>query len=122
MASTRKGTCRSEYCIEQSANVRELAYMLYPHSCVGRPVQPRLPCVGITPSRMSKDQLCSNSVDVESRLKGLGTGNMVAKPAIVVPQLSGVAPVAFFERMAMPAPALGGVKGLPAQRPFPIPQ
>ena len=122
MASTRRATCRAEHCIEQRENKQELAYRLYHHSSLGRPVQPRLPCAGVTPSRMAKDQLCSNSVDVESRLKGLGTGNMLEKDKVVLPELNGLAPVAFFERMAMPRPALGGVVALPPQRPFPVPQ
>lgn len=122
MASTRKPLCRAEFCLDQLENHQELAYQLYHHSARGRPANPGLPCLGITPSRMSRDQLCNNSTDVESRLMGLGTGNMMRPDQITIPELKGIAPVAFFDRIQLQRPALGGVPSQPHQRPFPIPQ
>ena len=119
MASTRnKNTC-SNYCLEQRITTQSLNYLEYRNGASGAAYAPALPCIGIRPSQLPRDILSRNSVDIESALFGINSTNLVETQPPVVPQLTTLPEISFFERMKliMPDPLI--IEQF--QRPFPVP-
>ena len=96
MASTKNRNTESDYKLEQLQNTNHLENNLYVN--YGRPTSECYPEVGYTPSKLSRDALCNNSVDVESTLRGIGLSNMVNPCTPTNPSLRNLDFKAFFDR------------------------
>jgi hypothetical protein len=119
MASTRnKNTC-SNYCLEQRITTQSLHYLEYRNGASGAAYNPAMPCMGITPSQMPREIFSRNSIDIESALFGINSTNLVETQKPVVPQLTTLPEISFFERMQLVMPDPLVVEKL--QRPFPVP-
>lgn len=104
MASTRNKNLNNNYCYERNYIRQQSDFLLYSHSSSGRPYYPpMIPTGGMCPpSHMSRDDWTTNSIDVETMLKGINANNLVNPIASSIhykpqdktpPQL-----LAFFER------------------------
>ena len=60
MASTRNKNTPSDYCLQQKAYGSSLQHNMYENSYAGKPYETAIPCLGITPSYMSRDTLSIN--------------------------------------------------------------
>ena len=74
MTSTRNRNTQSDYKLEQLQNTNHLENNLYIN--YGRPTTECFPEL-YNPSKLSRDALANNSVDIESTLRGIGGSNMV---------------------------------------------
>lgn len=105
MTSTRNRNSESDYKLEQLQNTNHIQNNLYVN--YGRPTSECYPEVGYTPSKLSRDALCNNSVDIESTLRGIGASNMVNPCTPPTPSLRNIDFKPFFDRpkaVVMPYP------------------
>ena len=119
MASTRNNNTPENYKLQQRSYNCSYKWIDYQHSSYGPAYRPAIPCLGITPSHMSRDTLSYNPVDIESYLRGTGSTNLVNPETPVVPEFKNVDNVSFFERIPLFIPQPLVV--LDKQRPFPVP-
>ena len=105
MASTKNRNTESDYKLEQLLNTNHLENNLYVN--YGRPTTECFPEIGYTPSKLSRDALANNPVDIESTLRGIGSTNMVNACTPPTPSLRNLDFKAFFDRtqaVVMPYP------------------
>ena len=105
MASTRNRNTESDYKLEQLQNTNHLENNLYIN--YGRPNNECFPEVGYTPSKLSRDALANNPVDIESTLRGIGASNLVKPCETPTPSLRTLPYKQFFDRqqaVIMPYP------------------
>jgi len=108
MASTKNRNTQSDYKLEQLQNTNHLENNLYLHSASGRPNSECFPEL-YNPSKLSRDALCNNAIDVESTLRGIGASNMVNACTPPTPSLRNLDFKAFFDRqqaVVMPYPLI----------------
>ena len=99
MSSTRNNNMRTEYTLQQRGYYNVLERNMYKHSTYGNPVNPGLPLAGSAPpSHMSRCVLSKNSIDIESKLFGIGSSNLVKTPEKVAPRLNKLKDIQFFKR------------------------
>ena len=106
MASTRNRNTESDYKLEQLQNTNHLENNLYVN--YGRPTHECYPEL-YNPSKLSRDALCNNSVDVEGTLRGIGSTNMVKPCEPPTPSLKTLDFKPFFDRpnaVIMPYPLI----------------
>ena len=120
MASTRNKNTPDDYCLQQKSYGSSLQHNMYENSYAGKPYETAIPCLGITPSYMSRDTLSNNAVDIESALKGINSVNLETPQAPVYPKLKSAREISFFDRTPIIMPEKFSM--LSDQRPFPVPQ
>ena len=99
MASTRNKNTKSDYLVEKEDNKRYIDYINYLHSSSGPAIDPKIPNGGSAPpSRLSRDYLCGNAIDVESRLRGIGSTNLVIPQDKIIPKINKHENISFFDR------------------------
>ena len=106
MASTRNRNTTSDYKLEQLQNTNHIENNLYLHSASGRPNSECFPEL-YNPSKLSRDALANNPVDIESTLRGIGSSNMVNPCEPPAPSLRTLPFKPFFDRpqaVIMPYP------------------
>ena len=73
-----------EFCVETNATARQYDWWMNPTSCVNdRPCFP----IGVNAPHMPATNLSSSSVDIESRLRGIGANNFISPPREINPRL-----------------------------------
>ena len=87
MACTRDKNQPGNYAMEQSGMKKERQSILYPHSYNGHAYQTNLPGQGLLPARIGSAQLSNNYVDIESRLYGISSCNLVNPQSPLEPEL-----------------------------------
>ena len=105
MASTKNRNTESDYKLEQLLNTNHLENNLYLHSA--RPSTECFPEIGYTPSKLSRDALADNPIDIESTLRGIGSSNLVKPCEPPTPSLRNLDFKQFFDRqqaVVMPYP------------------
>lgn len=104
MTSTSNKNTREDYCIQQKQFERNMDYNLYKFSQFGMSYSPAIPnkCVGI-PS-FSMNERATNSIDVESELKGIGSTNLVKPRARFVPNPHILPNICFFDQPSTTLP------------------
>jgi hypothetical protein len=120
MASTRNNNTKSDYCLQQRQYARQFEYQEYAHSQHGQPYVPAITAGGSAPpSRMWRNNLSHNPIEIESTLFGIGSTNLVNPQPKVCPKLKYPPVLHFFERreVIMPEP----LEVEPNQRAFPVP-
>ena len=106
MTSTRNRNTQSDYKLEQLQNTNHLENNLYIN--YGRPTTECFPEL-YNPSKLSRDALANNSVDIESTLRGIGGSNMVKPCEPPTPSLRNLDFKPFFDRpqaVIMPYPLI----------------
>lgn len=118
MTSTRNNNTRGDYNLEQHHYALARSYNNYKHSSQGCAFKPSIPSIGITPSRMARNTLSKNPIEIESMLFGIGSSNLVQPQKPIKPELKKVPTSVFFDRLPvhMPKPLVVENK----QRPYPI--
>jgi hypothetical protein len=87
MASTRNLNTPGDYALEQSTYTQQFAHTLYEHSSNGQAYTRNFPGNGLLPGGLSRNDLATNSCDIESELFGIGSTNLVQPLAKVEPKL-----------------------------------
>tara|TARA_X000000368_G_scaffold417597_1_gene414446 strand:- start:3018 stop:3374 length:357 start_codon:yes stop_codon:yes gene_type:complete len=108
MTSTRNRNTPNDYKLEQLQNINYLENNLYLHSAYGRPNSECFPEL-YNPSKLSRDALANNSIDIESTLRGIGSSNLVNPCEIPIPNLKNLDFKPFFNRphtVIMPYPMI----------------
>ena len=121
MASTRNKNTQNDYCLEQESYVRNIRYNLYENSSYGTTGgTSAFPCVGTNMGKMPRDVLSQNPVDIESRLFGINSTNLVKPKPNIIANVNKLPELSFFARneVYMPIPLVIKTD----QRPFPIPE
>ena len=104
MASTKNRNTQSDYKLEQLQNTNHLENNLYIN--YGRPNSECFPEL-YNPSKLSRDALSNNPVDIESTLRGIGSSNLVKPCETPTPSLRTLPIKPFFDRpqaVVMPYP------------------
>ena len=104
MTSTRNRNTASDYNLEQLQNTNHLENNLYIN--YGRPSTECFPEL-YNPSKLSRDALANNPIDIESTLRGIGSSNMVKPCTQTNPSLRNLDFKPFFDRpkaVVMPYP------------------
>jgi len=104
MTSTRNRNTTSDYNLEQLKNTNHLENNLYIN--YGRPTIECFPEL-YNPSKLSRDALANNPVDIESTLRGIGSSNMVESCTPPAPSIRTLPFKPFFDRsqpVIMPYP------------------
>lgn len=104
MASTRNINTPGNYKMETDEYMRNMMYNSYEHSSYGVSYSTRIPDIGIMPSRLPRNSLSENYVDIESMLRGIGSTNLVNKSFEVKPQLKDIHGTTFFDRIPLIMP------------------
>lgn len=118
MSSTRNINTRGDYNLEQQSYNLSRNYSSYIFSAQGRAYQPSIPTIGLTPSRMPRNTLSSNPVDIESTLFGINSTNLVTPQKPIKPQLKKIPTSVFFDRLPVHMPKPLVIEN--NQRPYPI--
>lgn len=108
MASTRNKNTYNNYCLEKRNNSEINNYTHYKFSQYGQSYNNGLPEIGITPSRLPRDILSYNAVDIETSLFGIGSTNLVNKQQEIMPELKDLNVISYFDRIPiiMPEPLI----------------
>ena len=117
MASTRSKNDRGDYKLEQKSLQKRSEHVMYPYRRVA--YDNALPAAGINVGHMPSNQLSNNAIDIESRLFGINTNNMVNPQKPVIPELNTHRNLEFFDRQAVLMPEALVVEK--DQRPLPKP-
>jgi hypothetical protein len=89
MTSTRNKNMISDYRLQNLYNNNLFQYNLYQNSSYGLPSNSNImPNIGYLPSKMSRDVLSNNAIDIESRLKGIGSTNLVEPQKPLKPDIN----------------------------------
>ena len=118
MASTRNINSGGDYNLEQRNYALARIYNSYKYSAQGCAYKPSIPSIGITPSRMPRNTLSSNPIDIESLLFGINSTNLVNPQKPIKPQLKQIPTSEFFDRLPVHMPKPLVVEN--NQRPYPI--
>lgn len=109
MASTKNKNTVNDYLVEVENNNKFFEHVNYVHNSSGLAVDPRWPIAGSAPpSRMSRDCLAGNPIDIESRLFGIGSTNLVNPQEKIIPKIKKHGEVQFFEKtpLVLPEPLI----------------
>ena len=117
MASTRNNNTPGDYYLQQKSYKNVFDYNQYKYSQFGKAYKNAIPCFGITPSHMPREVFSQNSVDIESALFGINASNLINPEKPVVPYLTQLPSISYFEKLPtfMPEPLIVEKN----QRPFP---
>ena len=119
MTSTRNNNTPEDYCLQQKAINISRQYGEYKFGSAGAAYNPGIPCVGYTPSHMPASFFSNNPTEIESRLFGIGSTNLVNPQKCLQPSLKTI-PFKSFFKMPTYVPELK-IPQDSAQRPFPVP-
>ena len=99
-SNTRKKTNRGDYDMEQNFNARLYDYYSNPANYFGRAANTMLPGNGLTCASIASVDLANNACDIESMLRGHGTGNMVFREAPIEPDFKKLPSLNIFDSQA----------------------
>ena len=101
MASTRSKNDPGNYALEQ--RYFDLARK-HIHGPYGMSYKTTLSELGPTPSHFPRDVLSHNPVEIESKLFGIGSSDLVNHPRTVYPQLKSIPTQSWFDKIPMIKP------------------
>jgi len=104
MASTRDINAPGNYMMEQDAMKKERVNILYPHAPSGHAFTTQLPGTGLLPARVGSAQLSRNYVDIESRLYGISSNNLVEPLPDLTPDIFSLESLDIHERIPLVRP------------------
>lgn len=104
MSSTRNKNCSVDYACEQRSLQNTAAHIINPDRRFAS--SNAMPCFGINMGSMPNSVLAKNATDIESRLFGVGSSNLVKPQAQCVPQTNTLPFAQYFDRpkFVMPDP------------------
>ena len=101
MASTRSKNDAGNYALEQRHFHLARTHIHAPH---GMSYRTTLPELGANPSHLPREALAHNPVEIETKLFGIGSSNLVAPAPAVFPQLKTLPTQSWFDRTPMMMP------------------
>ena len=104
MTSTRNKNTRNDYCLQQRNYDLARNYNKYAYSQYGKAYNVAMPDIGIIPSYMPRGTLSNNPVEIESRLFGINTTNLVKPQGHVTPLLKTIKTISYFDRIKLEMP------------------
>ena len=104
MASTRNKNTKEDYLLEQKMNKGRENYIHYTNSSSGKAYDEKLFLFGSNPSKLPRETLSKNSVDMESQLFGIGSTNLVVEKSEVKPLPNTLNYISYFDRVPMVLP------------------
>jgi len=116
MASTRNKNTAGNYQLEQWSLEQSRTHKAYLYQPNGQAITTHIPGNGLLNSWLPRTQLSSNSVDVESYLRGTGTTNLVDPKPDVIPYITPQSSLSVAERTPLIIPKPLYVE--PEQRPL----
>ena len=96
MASTRNRNTSGDYHLEQRQSSHILDNRIYQNRRIA--FSDALPCAGINVGSVPNTQLAHNATDIESRLYGINSSNLVNPEQQLMPELKTMPDLAFFDR------------------------
>ena len=118
MASTRNINTRGDYNLEQRDFRLNRQYMEYVNAATARAYNEAIPALGFNPSRISRETLCNNPIDVESMLFGINSTNLVTPQKPIKPELKQIPTLKYFNCLPVYMPKPLVIEN--NQRPYPI--
>jgi hypothetical protein len=119
MSSTRNNNTPGNYKMEIASNKYLFMSNIYKHGAFGTPHLSALPDGGSAPpSRMDREQLSNNPIEIESQLFGIGSSNLVTGYTPPLANINRLNNVSFFDRNKVIMPSALVVEG--AQRALPL--
>ena len=95
------------YAVEQEALQKERQNLLYAHGPGGHAYQTALPGDGLGASRIGSAHLSNNFADIESRLYGISSNNLVAPLPPLTPDMIELHSVGVFQKQEVVQVPLG---------------
>lgn len=102
MASTRNLNTTEDYFLEKKMNTEIIQQRLYDGFGINK--QSGLFIDGVNPSKMHSSQLSTNSVDIESMLRGIRSTDMEGPSFNVAPLLKPIREKSYFDKIPMVMP------------------
>lgn len=96
MASTRNKNMPNEYCLFKRNNEDIVNNRLTKSRRFAN--KSAIPCAGINVGHMPNEVLSHNATDIESRLYGINSTNLVQPERPLTPELKNLPSIAFFDR------------------------
>jgi len=96
MTSTRNKNSVQDYNQEIRRKTEYTSYRLF--DSYGKTKTANLPIASGLPSKMSRENLSHNSIDIENRLFGIGSSNLVNPQSDIAPNLKEQTMISFFDR------------------------
>ena len=96
MSSTRNKNTSGDYYLEQKQSTHIFDNRIFQHRRIA--YNNALPCAGINVGSIPNTELASNATDIESRLYGINSSNLVNPQKQLRPDIKSMPDVAFFER------------------------
>ena len=118
MAATRNKNSTGNYNLERRDTLLQRHYETNPIYAV--PTLEAFPTLGIRPTHMSRDTFTNNGngIDIESRLFGINSTNLVQPEAPLQPSFKTLPDISFFELLPLIMPKPMVIES--RQRPYPI--
>tara|TARA_Y100000591_G_scaffold331621_1_gene366077 strand:- start:7718 stop:8083 length:366 start_codon:yes stop_codon:yes gene_type:complete len=88
MACTRNKNTYCDYVLEQRNNKLIKDYNLFQNGSNGKAYTTGMPSLGYMPSHMPANVLSNNAVDIESRLFGINSCNLVNTQKPITPEIN----------------------------------
>lgn len=120
MACTRNKNTYCNYVIQQRDIKLNSNYVMYKNGSDGRAYNDSIPNLGYMPSHMPRDAFSNNSIDIESKLFGINSCNLVEYQPDIKPEFKDLCFKDFFhvnKEILIPEPLIIENN----QRPFIIP-
>lgn len=119
MTSTRNNNTPGDYKMQSMINMDRFQSTIYKHGPYGTPYFSSLPDGGSAPpSRMDRNRLSKNPIEIESHLFGIGSSNLVTGYVAPLATIDNLKSVSFFDRNKIVMPTALVVEK--AQRALPI--
>lgn len=106
MASTRNKNSTGNYAAEQWSLNRQFSDITYIHSPNGQPITTNLPGNGLLSGRMAARDLAKNDIDIESRLFGIGSTNLVTPQSSITAEINHLSSLNVIDRLPIITPGL----------------
>jgi len=119
MTSTRNHNTPGNYKMQTNINTDMFQTYIYKHGALGTPYLSALPDGGSAPpSRMDRNRLSKNPIEIESQLFGIGSSNLVNGYTPPLATINHLKDVSFFDRNKIIMPSALVVEK--AQRALPL--
>ena len=102
MASTRNKNTIGDYKMEQQRYLSKCSYLTY--EPYGKPQKTVFSGDGLLAGRVAAENLSSNSCDIESKLWGIGSTNLVNPQPDVTPDVYRLESMTFIDRLPLLVP------------------
>lgn len=118
MSSTRNKNTKEDYKLQQRDFNNTHNYNVFENGFQGKAFSEKIPELGFNPSYMPRDAFSYNSIDIESKLYGIGSNNLHEMQPEIKPEFKSVNTQEYFSKtpLILPKPLIHDR----TQRPFPI--